>query len=198
MAANSGCAGRFEGNEAVHALILALGSSTLALGGAAVILAAERRVAALPRPSDAMVTAVSALTDYPAEGTTTIAVAIANPGATAVLVGVSARGPGWPGSRTRTTTPYRTTRRRYRAGEQATVAAVPPRSVSRLSVHVAAGRRCRVVVVAGQPDGRLQVISVPVSGKPTASASSGTGLLRPPWTRSPRARGAGHAGWPHE
>lgn len=176
----------------MHALILALASVTLALGGAAVILVADRRAAALPRPGDAQVTGVSVQRDFPAEGTTTVAVAVANPGTTPVLVGLSPRGRGLPGRGKRTTTPYRTTLRRYRADQHATIGVVAPGSVSRLPVLIAAGSWCRIVIVVGQPDGRLHVTSVPVTGKPTVSASPGAGLLRPSWTRSPLRWGTRH------
>lgn len=177
----------------MHALILALAAATLTFGSAALILVANSR-AASPRPSDATVTAVSVLRDYPDEGTAMIAVAISNPGPMPVVVGLSARGRGWPGRGTRTTTPHRSSRRRYRADQQTTIGVVAPGSVSRLSALIATDRRCRIVVVVGQPDGRLRVTGVPVTGKPAVSANPGNGLVRPPRTRSPLRWAAWHAG----
>jgi hypothetical protein len=146
----------------VNAAILIAEVTILMLGGAVLILAAQRRAAARPRPGDAIVTAVFTVADYPDKGTAEVAVAIANPGGSPVLVGLSPRRRGWPGHGMRATVPSRTTRRRYRADQQVTVGAVPPRSISRLSALIPA-RPCHLAVVIGQPDGRLRVVSVPVT-----------------------------------
>jgi hypothetical protein len=147
----------------VHALILVAVTVTLMLGGAALILMAERRAAAWPQPDDAAVTAVFNVADYPDKGTATVTVVITNPGNTPVLVGLSPRRPGWPGRGPRTTVPYRTNRRRYRADRQAAVGVVPPESASRLLVLLPTGRRYRLAVIVERSDGRLRVISVPVT-----------------------------------
>ena len=148
----------------MHAFILVALSAVLAAGGSALIIAAERRAFGGPRPGDAAVTAVSPIVDRPGDGQTVVSVAIANPGPAAVLVGLSLRRKLLPGSRTRTTTVRRTARRCYHASRQTVVAAVPGGQISRLSVPVpGAGRRYRLVAVIGQPDGRLCVISTPVT-----------------------------------
>jgi hypothetical protein len=146
----------------VNAAILIAEVTILMLGGAVLILAAQRRAAARPRPGDAIVTAVFTVADYPDRGAAEVAVAIANPGGSPVLVGLSPRRRGWPGRGMRATVPSRTTRRRYRADRQVTVGAVPPRSIGRLTTPVPV-RPCRLAVVIGQPDGRLRVVNVPVA-----------------------------------
>jgi hypothetical protein len=147
----------------VDELILIVGSITLIIGSAAQIIAAGRRAAAAPGPGDATVTAVCTLVDYPEVGTTTVSVGIVNPGDMPVLIGLSLRRQGWPGRGTRTMVPSLTCRRRYLAARQAMVGVVPAHSADRLSVVVAARRRCRLDVIVGQSDGRLWVISVPVT-----------------------------------
>ena len=157
----------------MNAFIVIAESATLMLGGAALVLSAERRAAAAPRPADAAVTAVFTLAGYPDESTSKVIVVIANSGDTPVLVALSTRRVGWPGRGIRTTVPSRTTQRRYRADRQDTIGVVPPQSVSRLSMLIPAQLRCRVAVVIGQADGRLRVISVPVSDKTGPSPSFG-------------------------
>jgi hypothetical protein len=148
----------------MHAFILFALSATLAVGASALIVAAERRAFSGPRPGDAAVTAISPIVDRPGDGQTVVSVAIANPGAAPVLVGLSLRRTLLPGRRTRTIAVRRTTRRCYHAGRHAVVAAVRDGAISRLSVPVpGARRRYRLVAVIGQPDGRLCVISAPVT-----------------------------------
>jgi hypothetical protein len=148
----------------MHAFILFALSAVLAAGGSALIIAAERRAFGGPRPGDAAVTAVSPIVDRPGDGQTVVSVAIANPGPAPVLVGLSLRPKLLPGRRTRTIAVRRTARRCYHASRQTVVAAVPDGEISRLWVSVpGARRRYRLVAVIGQPDGRLCVISTPVT-----------------------------------
>jgi hypothetical protein len=81
----------------------------------------------------------------------------------------------------------RTTRRRYQAGRQAALAAVPERARRRLWVPVP-GEHCRyrLTVVIGQADGRLRVISAPVTiaRLGPVAAPGGTVFTPPyPWPR---------------
>jgi hypothetical protein len=152
-------------------IVLAAESATLLLGSAALILATERRAAAAPRPADAAVTAVRTIAGFPDEDTSKVIVVIANSGDIPVLVGLSARRRGWPGRGMRTTVSSLTTQRRYRADRQDTIGVVPARSVSRLSMLIPVRLRCRVAVVIGQADGRLRVVSVPVSDETGPSPS---------------------------
>jgi hypothetical protein len=148
----------------MHAYILLALSLTLTVGGSGLIIAAERRAFGSPRPGDATVTAVSPIVDRPGDGRTVITAAIANPGATPVLVGLSLRRRLLPGGRTKATAARRTARRCYHASRHMVVAAVADGAVSRLSVPVPGhGRRYRLIAVIGQPDGRLCVISAPVT-----------------------------------
>jgi hypothetical protein len=165
----------------VTAFILIAESAALMLGSTALILATERRAASGPRPGDATVTAVSTIAAFPDENTSKVIVVIANPGDMPVLVALSPRRRGWPGRGIRTKVASRTTRRRYRADRQATIGVVAARSVTRLSMLIPVHRRCRVAVAIGQPDGRLRVISVPVSHRtgpsPSFDQAAGQGLL---------------------
>jgi hypothetical protein len=148
----------------MHAFILVALSAVLAAGGAVLIVAADRRAFSGPRPGDAAVTAVSPIVDRPGDGQTVVSVAIANPGPAPVLVGLSLRRKLLPGRRTRTRAVRRTARRCYHASRQTAVAAVPDRAISRLWVPVPGPRRrYRLVAVIGQPDGRLCVVSTPVT-----------------------------------
>jgi hypothetical protein len=148
----------------MHAFILLALSLTLAAGGSALIIAADRRAFGGPRPGDAAVTAVSPIVDRPGDGQTVVSVAIANPGPAPVLVGLSLRRKLLRGSRTRTRAVRRTSRRCYHASRQTAVAAVPDGTISRLWVPVPGSRRrYRLVAVIGQPDGRLCVVSTPVT-----------------------------------
>jgi hypothetical protein len=148
----------------MHAFILFALSATLTAGGSVLIVAAERRALTCPRPGDASVTAVSPIVDRPGDGQTVVAAAIANPGSAPVLVGLSLRRKLLPGGRTRTAAARRTARRRYHASGQTVVAAVPDGAISRLSVPVPdRRRRYRLVAVIGQLDGRLCVVSAPVT-----------------------------------
>jgi hypothetical protein len=171
----------------VRTVILITEVIALLLGGIALIFAADRRAAARARPGDAVITAVSTVDGYPDDGTAQVVVVIANPGTIPVLAGLSPRPRRWPGRGTCTAVPSRTTRRRYLADRQDSLTAVPPLSVRRLPVLIPAGRRCRVAVVIGQPDGRLQVISVPVITR-RLRLPAGPGPVAPssylpfPWT----------------
>jgi hypothetical protein len=148
----------------MHAFILFALSATLTAGGSILIVAAERRALTCPRPGDASVTAVSPIVDRPGDGQTVVTAAIANPGSAPVLVGLSLRRKLLPGGRTRTIAARRTASRRYHASRQTVVAAVPDGAISRLSVPVPdRHRRYRLVAVIGQLDGRLSVVSVPVT-----------------------------------
>jgi hypothetical protein len=152
----------------MHAFVLLALSLTLTVGGAGLIVAADRRAFGGPRPGDATVTAVSPIVDRPGDGQTVVTAVIANPGTAPVLVGLSLRRQLLPrlppGGGTRTRVASRTARRCYHAGRQEVVAAVADGAVSRLPVPVPGrGRRYRLVAVIGQPDGRLCVLSVLVS-----------------------------------
>jgi len=148
----------------MHAFILFALSATLTAGSSVLIVAAGRRAYTSPRPGDASVTAVSPIVDRPGDGQTVVTAAIANPGSAPVLVGLSLRRKLLPGGRTRTTAARRTSRPRYHASRHAVVAAVPDGAITRLSVPVPAHRRrYRLVAVIGQLDGRLCVVSVPVT-----------------------------------
>jgi hypothetical protein len=148
----------------VDAFLLIALTSALSLGSAALIVSMDRRAACLPRPDDATVTAMTTALDWPTEGQVVIMVGIANPGSVPVLVGLLLHRQLLPGGRARATVAYRTTKPRYQAGKQATVAAVPGGALSRLSVPVPdTHRRYRLEIMIGQPDRRLQVISAPVT-----------------------------------
>ena len=165
----------------MHTLILIALTAGLAAGGAHVVRVMDRRAAACPRPGDATVTAISAAADWPSEGQATVSVAISNPGSLPVLVGVLLRRRLLPAGRSRTSVAQRTSGRRYQPSRQAAVAAVPEGEVGRLSVLVPDGRawrRYRVVLLIGQPDGRLSVISTSVCiGCPSGSAGLGAKLI---------------------
>jgi hypothetical protein len=164
-------------SEAVHNLILIALTAGLAAAGAHVVRAMDRRAIARPRPGDATVTAVSAAADWPSEGQATVSVAIWNPGSLPVLVGVLLRRRLLPAGRSRTSVARRTSGRRYQPSRQAAVAAVPAGEAGQLSVLVPDGRarrRYRLVLMIGQPDGRLSVISTPVC----IGCSSGSAGLR--------------------
>lgn len=148
----------------MHAFILTALTATLALGSAGLIVAIQRRAASCERPDDATVTAVFTIADRPSDGQTVVAVVIANPGRVPVLAGLSLRRALLPGRYTRATTGSRTTRRRYQAARHEVVAAVPDDAISRICVPVPGTRsRYRLVVVIGQSDGRLRIISAPVT-----------------------------------
>jgi hypothetical protein len=169
----------------VDALILIAMSAPIAVGGAALILGIERFAAAWPQPGDAEVTAVQAVPDDRDGSIGAVTVIIANHDRAPVLVGLTPRRPGWPGRRSRTTTPSRTTRRRYRADRQATVSVVPANTTAGIPVPIPAGfRRGRLVVVVGQSGGRLRVTSVPVR----ITAPAAAGKLRAPVVQPPFVR----------
>jgi hypothetical protein len=164
-------------SEAVHTLILIVLTAELAAAGAHVVRVMDRRAASRPRPGDATVTAISAVADWPSEGQATFSVAIWNPGSLPVLVGVLLRRRLLPAGRSRTSVARRTSGGRYQPSRQAAVAAVPKGKVGQLSVLVPDGRarrRYRFVLLIGQPDGRLSVISTPVC----IGCSSGSAGLR--------------------
>ena len=133
----------------------------LALGGVAFVAWVDRGLASLPRPGDATPTTAFTLMDWPSHGQTAVTVAVANPGSGAVLVGLSLRRVRLPGGGPKTRVPYRTLRLRYQPSRQAAVAAVPAAAISGLSVPVPDGRRYRLVIMIGQSDGRLCVLSAP-------------------------------------
>jgi hypothetical protein len=150
---------------AVNTLILIALTAGLAAGGAHVARLMDRRAATRPRPGDATVTAVVIAADWPSEGQTTVSVGIRNPGSTPVLVGMLIRCRLLPTGRSRTSVARRTSRRRYQPSRQAVISAVPEGAVGRLSIPVPDGRarrRHRLVLLIGQADGRLSVVSTPV------------------------------------
>jgi hypothetical protein len=171
----------------VNTYILIALTTALALAGARLVVALERRAASGPRPGDATVTAVLSAQDWPTEGEALITAAISNPGPVPVLVGLLLRRQLLPVAWGSTTVVYRTTRPRYQAGQQALVAAVPEGQIDRLSVPVANSgtrRRHRLVITIGQPDGRLQVVSAPVTIAPSSGSVARPGTRFPipfPW-----------------
>jgi hypothetical protein len=158
----------------VDAFILIVLSVALVLGSAAFIVTIDRGVASLPRPGDATATTAFTVTDWPSDGQTAITVAVANPSSGPVLVGLSLRRVLLPGGRPRMRVPYRTTRARYQPSRQAAVAAVREATISGLSVPVPSGRRYRLVIMIGQSDGRLCVLSAPFRIARPGGATAGS------------------------
>jgi hypothetical protein len=122
------------------------------------------------RPGDSAVAAELAPGPRPA-----IIATVRNPGDVPLMAGLTVRRrllPGWLDGDLTVRVPRRTARRRYLAGAQDTVGAVPARGQAgfRLTARGAgpgARRRYRLTAVVGQAGGRLRVISVPVvSGGP--------------------------------
>lgn len=153
----------------MHTFILIALTAVLSLSVAGLWVVIDRRAVSGPRPGDAIVTGMVTAMDWPTDGEAIISVAIANPGPVPVLVGALLRRQLLPVVGRRITIADRTTRPRYLASAQAAVAAVPGGETDRLSVPVPgarAGRRWRLVVMIGQPDCRLQVISAPVAIAP--------------------------------
>jgi len=150
----------------VHTYSLIALAALLSLGVAGLMVVIDRRAASRPRPGDAIVTDMVTALDWPNDGEAAILLAIANPGPVPVLVGLLPRRQLLPGGRRRITVDGRTTRPRYLASAQAAVAAVPGGETGRLSVPITCARRCRLVIMIGQSDGRLQVISAPVAVAP--------------------------------
>jgi hypothetical protein len=129
------------------------------------------------RPEDVTVTAAVAATAQP-DGVLPVVVATArNPGASAVLVGLSVyrrRLPTWMTGGVTVTVPRRTLRGRSRLDRQAVLGVVDAGQVAQWRVPVPAGaRRCRLVAAIGQRDGRLRLISLPVPPFPPYSPGSG-------------------------
>jgi hypothetical protein len=150
---------------AVHTLISIGVTAALAAGGAYVVRVMDRRAASRPRPGDATVTAISAVADRPIRGQATVSVTISNSGSVPVLASMLIRRRLLPAGRGRTSVARRTGARRYRPCSQGAVAAVPEGEVGELSILVPdrrAWRRYHVVLLIGQPDGRLIVIRAPV------------------------------------
>ena len=168
----------------MNALILIAMSAPIAVGGAALILEIERFAAAWPRPGDAEVMAVQAVQDCRDGSISAVTVIIANHDRAPVLVGLTPRRSGWPGRRSRTTVPSRTTRRRYRADRQATLSVAPANTITAIPVPIPANfRRGRLVVVVGQSGGRLRVTSVPITIiRPAATGKPHAPVLPPPFT----------------
>lgn len=154
----------------MHTFILIALAAVLSVSVAVIFAAIDRRAASGPRPGDAIVTEMVTALDWPTDGEAIISVAIANPSPVPVLVGALLRRQLLPGGWHRITVAERTTRPRYLASAQAAVAAVPGGETDRLSVPVPrarARRRWRLVIMIGQPDYRLQVISAPVAVAPS-------------------------------
>jgi hypothetical protein len=152
----------------VHTYILITLTAVLSMGVAGVMVALGWRTntGSRPRPGDAIVTEIVTALDWPTDGEAIISVAIANPGPVPVLVGLLLRRQLLPVGWRRITVAGRTTSPRYLASAQAAVAAVAGGETDRLTAPVpsaCARRRWRLVIMIGQPDCRLQVISAPVA-----------------------------------
>jgi hypothetical protein len=162
----------------MYTLILAALSIALALGGAVFVVAIDRRAAAWSRPGDATVGMVVTVADRPSDGRTAFSVEIANPGSVPVLAGLSLRRALLPGGWKTVSVARRTTRPHYQPDRQATVAVVPPESVSLVSVLVPSDHpRYRLAIMLGQSDGRLHVIRAPVTiERPVTDLSPSTRL----------------------
>jgi hypothetical protein len=115
------------------------------------------------RPGDAAVTAELAVARQPDGLQPVILATVANRSAVPLLVGLHARGGLTAGSST-VRVPRRTRARRYRAGAQDTVGVVPGWESAIFRVPVRAGsRRYRLTAVIGQSEGRLRVLTIPVT-----------------------------------
>lgn len=126
-------------------------------------------------PTDVTVTSLFVSVAPPGRGESFVLALVANPGAGTVLAGLSVsrrRGPAWFGTRPKVKTVRRSTRRRYRADRQSTIAIAPARQMRALPVPFVAMRgRYRMVAVVGQADQCLRVISLPLAvGESRASA----------------------------
>ena len=117
-------------------------------------------------PWDVTVTAEPSANEVHAD--LTILVAVDNPGPSPVLVGLTVRprlSPLLLAGRTKARVPRRPARPRYRAERQQIVSVVPANASAQFPVHLtgAVSNSFSVVVVAGQCDRRLRVITVPVT-----------------------------------
>jgi hypothetical protein len=115
------------------------------------------------RPGDAAVTAELAVARQPDGLRPVILATVANRSAVPLLVGMRARGGLTLGSLT-VRVPWRTRARRYRAGWQDTVGVVPgwESAIFRVPVR-GGGRHHRLTAVIGQSEGRLRVLTIPVT-----------------------------------
>lgn len=147
------------------------------------VLTGKAKRKALPGAWDVTVTADSSLS--PVHGDPVILATVSNPGPKPVLVGFRVHQrilPVLPGAEAKVRVPRRTTRRRYRADRQQTVAVVPAGGSTQLSFRVsgAAGTPFSVVAAVGHCDRRLRVITVPVTVPcPDTADESGTAFIVP-------------------
>lgn len=133
------------------------------------------------RRADAIVTAALASSRQPDETRPVIVATVTNPSAVPVLAGLRVRRALTAGTMS-ARVPWRTSGRRYRAGEQDTVGVVPPGESGTFSVPARARGRCyRLVAVIGQDSRRLRVLTVPVACTPETErlARQGKALFRP-------------------
>jgi hypothetical protein len=133
---------------------------------AAVILVCWLAIAGLrngDRPGDAAVTAELAVARQPDGARPVVVATVANRSAVPLLVGLRVRG-GLTAGALSVRVPWRTGGRRYRAGGQDTVGVVPgwESAIFRVPVR-GGGRRYRLTAVIGQSEGRLRVLTIPVT-----------------------------------
>lgn len=134
------------------------------------------------------ITSVVIATDGRDQNNEEVIIGFANSGSAPVLVGLSVRRefrPSWLGPQQSAGSVSRPGRRRYQPTAQSTIGVIPADGSSCVSVRIPPGRRrCRVVAVAGEANGRLWAMSVRVRVKPPAkddwmADASYTGIF--PW-----------------
>jgi hypothetical protein len=156
-------------------LVIALALVPVIMAGALIALSAGFRAG--DRPGDVTVTAAMGSVAQPDGRWPAVVATVSNPGAVAVLVGLSVRRRRVPelfGGGGSVIVPRRTTRNRLRSSRQAVVGVAGAGTTAVWTVPLASpGRSWRLVAVIGQADRRLRVIGVPVTACPPTSVTSG-------------------------
>jgi hypothetical protein len=144
---------------------------------AAALIAVSAGFRAGDRPGDVTVTAAMGSVAQPDGRWPVVVATVSNPGAVAVLVGLSVRRgrvPDLLSGGISVSVPRRTTRHRLRSSRQAVVGVVAAGATAVWTVPLTSpGRRWRLVAVIGQADRRLRVIGVPVATRPPTSVTGG-------------------------
>lgn len=145
--------------------IIVLGLTTGVVVAAAIVEYVEMRSVIQTRSHDTVVTSVATVSGergkYPDEAVITFS----NPSSKPVMVGISARTEFWTCwfRLQQSARVISRPRRRHRVTAQSTIGVIPAHGSSRMPVRIPYGRRrCRVVALTGEADGRLRVMSVRV------------------------------------
>lgn len=164
---------------------ISIGLVTLILTVLAISEYVEIRTVIQSRSSDTMITSVVTVTDSRDEHLEEALIDLVNPSASPVLVGLSVRKTVWPSWFRPQQTAWVISRPglpRYGVVAQSTIGVIPANGSSRLAVRIPSGRRrCRVVAIAGEADGRLRAMSVRIPTRSFVPLKPSSARADPDW-----------------